>query len=356
VNSNACILVYSEAVWTDLELRMHDGIETVRRKCRERHAFGKGHAFPQKKGIARCLAACVAGILCLVMAGCGASEEWEKHIAEETVYIEGMEGEYTLLFLTDTHVIIPSMEVTQSETERFQLFTNEEGICSSDQFPEWIRYANELKVDAVLLGGDIIDTPSAANLEWLQAQLAGLDMPYLYVNGNHDWTFPWEYMTEKGKETYLPLLEPFMDGNTAIHSLDLGEMILVGIDDSSNQVNGDVLPEYERILREGKPVIVLAHVPFMTQSVLGKAREVWSSPVVIGAGNWGGIYPNEDSERFVSLTTASDSPVELVLAGHVHFYDRDVIEGDRDVLQLVGGAGFEGHGMLIHLTGRKEAE
>ena len=104
--------------------------------------------------------------------------------------------------------------------------------------------------------------PQSAN--WISSGfgklLAGLDMPYLYVNGNHDWTYPWEYMTDTGKETYLPLLAPYMDGNTAIHSLDLGEITVVGIDDSTNQVNGDVFPEYERLLQEGKPAEA-AHIP-----------------------------------------------------------------------------------------------
>lgn len=278
-------------------------------------------------------------------------------MVEETVYVEGLEKDYTFLFLTDTHVIIPNEDASPQEAEneaaRMPMFVPESGISSAEQFPEWVRYANEEKVDAVLLGGDVIDTPSPSNLEWLAGQLAGLDMPYLYVNGNHDWTYPWEYMTQSGQETYLPLLQPLMGGNTAIHSLDLGELVLVGIDDSSNQVNEEVFPAYEEILREGRPMVVVAHVPFMTQSVLGKAKEVWSSPVVIGAGNYGGVYPNETSEKFVSLTTAADSPVELVLAGHVHFYDKDVIEGERNVLQLVGGPGFQGQAILIHMTGKK---
>ena len=257
--------------------------------------------------------------------------------------------------MTDTHAIVQSQGASEQEAAneeaRYPTFFNEEGVPSAEQFPEWVRYANENGVDAVLLGGDIIDTPSEANLRWLEEQLGQLDMPYLYVNGNHDWTYPWEYMTEAGKEAYLPLLEPFMQDNTVIHSLDFGEFTVVGIDDSPGQVEVGVFPAYEEILAEGRPVIVLAHVPFMTQSVLGKAREAWSSPVVIGAGNYGGIYPNEGSERFVSLTTAADSPVELVLAGHVHFYDRDVIEGERQVLQLVGGAGFQGNAILVHITG-----
>lgn len=287
---------------------------------------------------------------------------WEKHITEETVRLPGVEGEYSLLFLTDTHVIIrdenASEAAVENEAARYPRFVNEEGVFSAEQFPEWIRYANETKVDAVLLGGDIIDTPSGANLQWLKEQLAQLDMPYLYVNGNHDWTYPWEYMTDTGRETYLPLLEPFMNGNTAIQKLDFGEFTVVGIDDSSGQVDSAALPEYEKVLEENRgaalrPVIVMAHVPFITQSVLTKAKEAWDSPVVIGAGNYGGIYPNEDSERFMALTTAEGSPVELVLAGHVHFYDRDAIEGEKDVLQLVGGAGFQGDAILIHITGSK---
>lgn len=298
-------------------------------------------------------------ILPAVLSGCGRAgdgpADWEKHIEEETVLIEGLKGEYTFLFLTDTHVIVrdetASEQEAANEEARYPDFFNEEGVSSAEQFPEWIRYANEKKVDAVLLGGDIIDTPSGANLQWLKDQLGQLDMPYLYVNGNHDWTYPWEYMTESGRETYLPLLAPFMQGNTAIQSLDFGEFTVAGIDDSANQVDDKALSGYEEILGRGRPVIVLVHVPFVTQSVLGRAKEVWSSPVVIGAGNFGGVYPNEASERFMSLTTAASSTVELVLAGHVHFYDRDVIDGEKQVPQVVGGAGFEGNAVLIHIRG-----
>ncbi|MBQ8822487.1 MAG: metallophosphoesterase [Lachnospiraceae bacterium] len=293
-----------------------------------------------------------------LLTGCGKEAAWEKTIAEEYVYVEGMEGEYTLLFLTDTHVVIQSEDASeqekQNQQERYPMFFNKEGVSSAEQFPEWISYANKNKVDGVLLGGDIIDTPSDANIAWLDEQLEQLKMPYLYVNGNHDWTFPWEYMTPTGRETYLPLLEPYMNGNTAVQTLDFEEFTIVGIDNSTNQVDGSVLPVYEELLSREKPLIVLGHVPFMTQSVLGRAKEVWSSPVVIGAGNYGGIYPDENSQRFVALTTGENSSVELVLAGHVHFYDRDVIEGEKDVLQVVGGAGYEGNAVLLHISGKKQ--
>lgn len=300
------------------------------------------------------------GLLCLLLTmvsiilACD-TKEMKKHITEQTIYVEGLQEDYTLLFLTDLHVVVMDPEAqgqqAENQVERAALFVNQEGVSAEVQLAEWKDYANENQVDAVLLGGDIIDTPSKVNLERLEEQLSRLDMPWLYVLGNHDWTWPWEYMTDTGKETYLPLFESFMQGNTAIQRLDLGEFTVVGIDNSSNQVRAEVLTEYEEILAEGEPMIVMAHVPFLTQSVLTKARNVWSNPVVIGGGGYGGIYPDENSQRFMELTTAADSPVELVLTGHVHFYDRDVIAGEKDVLQLTGGAGYLGEACLIHLTG-----
>lgn len=305
-----------------------------------------------------CAALCVMGLT-----GCVGKENenvtiTEENIIKEVITIDGVSGEYDLLFLTDTHMVVNSSEdseqIAANAAERAPQFVDDKGVSSKLQFPAWMEYAEVQQMDAVLLGGDIIDFPSKGSLEHLQKNLNKLSMPYLYTLGNHDWTFPWEYMTEKGKEEYLPLLEPMMQGNTAISRLDIGELTIVSVDNSANQVNVEALQIYEEILAEGRPTIVMVHVPFMTQSVLGKAKEVWPSPVVIGGGNYGGIYPNDASEAFVELTTEEDSPVVAVLAGHVHFYDKDEIYGEKPVLQLVGDAGFKRQGMLIHVSGKEE--
>lgn len=279
----------------------------------------------------------------------------QDEIIEETLVIEGLQEEYDILFLTDTHMIVLSEEdseqVAANAQERYPMFHNAEGESSAEQFPAWMDYAVDHQVDAVLFGGDIIDYPSAANLEYLQTNLEQLDMPYLYALGNHDWTYPWEYMTEQGKAEYLPLMEPFMGEDTSIQSLDMGEFIVVAVDNSSNQVNAQALEEYRQILAQEKPVIVMVHVPFLTQSVLTKAKDAWSSPVVIGGGNYGGIYPDATSTAFIQETTAKNSPVVAMLAGHVHFYDKDYVEGEKNIIQIVGDAGFKGKGILLHISG-----
>ncbi len=283
-------------------------------------------------------------------------DELSMHISDEELEITGFSGEYTFLYITDTHMVVPD-EADSDKVEayadlRFDEFQNEDDVSSAAQFGAWMEYANEKQVDALLLGGDIIDYPSSANIEHLEENLELLKMPYLYALGNHDWTFPWEYMTRYGEETYLPMLEPYMQSDSAIHQLEFEDLILVAVDNSANQIAPEALEEYREILQKGKPVIVMLHVPLLTQSVLTKAKEAWSSAVVLGGGNYGGIYPDETSAEFISLTTAGDSPVVAVLAGHVHFFDKDMI--NERIVQIVGDAGYKGEALLLTVTGSKK--
>ncbi len=293
-------------------------------------------------------------LLSFSLYGCQTQPTWEQNIIYEELDIEGVTKQYEFLFLTDTHMIVmdeaDTQQMKENATPRYAEFQNKEGIASADQFQVWIDYANNEAVDAVLLGGDIIDYPSQANIAHFQTQINRLNMPYLYTLGNHDWTYPWDYMSESGKTTYLPMLESFTGENYSIHSLEYDEFIVVAMDNSTTQFSQESLDTFKEIYAKGKPIIVMIHVPLMTQSVLGRAREIRGADkrIVLGAENYGGIYPNEVSTEFMDLIVSENTPVKLVLAGHVHFYDKDYIEGTQPVLQIVGDAGF--NGSAIHLT------
>lgn len=309
-------------------------------------------------------------LLCLLplLNGCGseassAETPSTKDIISENmdsyqIVIPGISQEYDLLFLTDTHVTIPSNSDTSKEhkytTERLNLFTAESGHIGSALFTAWIEYANETKIDGLLLGGDIIDCPTAANIQYLQDSLNTLQIPYLYTPGNHDWTFPWEYMTETGTAQYLSKLSPFMENNTAIHSLEYDVFIIVAIDNSSNQIHPAALEEYKNILAQGKPVIVMLHVPLYTEELFAKTSPVWGGHVILGGGIHGGTYPNPVSAQFLSLTTAADSPVAAVLAGHVHMADCSTVSSKPQIIQITGDAGYKGKSILLHITGDKK--
>ncbi len=292
--------------------------------------------------------------LCSCASGAPRQAIGTADIDSYTIEIPGISGEYDLLFLTDTHIVVPDesadSEIRDYSAQRLEHFTGEAGFVSSERFTAWMDYANRTKPDALLLGGDIIDSPSASNIEYLDASFEKLGIPYLYAMGNHDWTYPWEYMTETGENNYRPLLEPFMQDNTAVHTLELPELILVAVDNSNNQIHPDALEEYRQILSWGKPVILLLHVPFYTESLLAEAAEIWPNSVVLGGGIHGGTYPNDVSAQFMALTTAADSPVAAVLAGHVHFSQESILDGEKKIPQIVGDAGFKGKGASIHIT------
>lgn len=291
-------------------------------------------------------------LLCACASGQSLPEITDENLTASTITIPGISREYNLLFLTDTHIVLPDEstgEIRDYSAERLSHFTNDGGCLSSGLFSSWMEYANQTKPDALLLGGDIIDSPSPANLEFLDASLKKLTVPYLYTIGNHDWTYPWEYMTETGTAKYLSLLAPYMENNTAIHTLETEDFILVAVDNSNNQIHPDALEEYRQILSDGKPVIVLLHVPLYTGELFAKTSGIWTNGAVLGGGVHGGIYPNDISAEFISLTTAEDSPVAAIIAGHVHLPDESTVDGEKDIPQIVGDAGYKGKGTLIRI-------
>lgn len=278
----------------------------------------------------------------------------EDNVNSYTIEIPGVEKEYEFLYLTDTHIIVPDekaeKQILDYSRERLNNFTSQNDFNTGIRFTDWIDYANTSDFDGLLLGGDIIDSPSASNLSYLDSSLAKLHIPYVYTIGNHDWTYPWEYMTEQGKKEYLPLLSLYMEDNPVIHTKEYEDFTIVAIDNSSNQINPAALEEYKNILAKEKPVILMLHVPLYTESVLAESKEVWQNPVILGGGIHGGIYPDAVSTEFLHLTTAKDSPVAAVLAGHVHFADKDTITGEKTIPQIVGDAGFKGKGTRIRIV------
>ena len=273
-------------------------------------------------------------------------------VNEKSLYVSGLTKDYTFLYLSDTHMIKldgnESDQITENALPRMQLFVDNKGVTSADRFPKWIDFANEREVDMMLLGGDMIDFPSDANLNILKENLFKLKMPYVYTLGNHDWTYPWDYMTANGRETYRPLFDTFTNNSPAASITEYEELVILSVDNSSNQIDPEALTVVDEALSLKKPVIVIAHVPFSTDSLLEKAKTVWNSPVSIGMADKGGIFPDANTLAFQEKILADDSPVFCVLSGHVHFVDESTL--NDSVTQIVGGAGYNGEGVLLHIS------
>ena len=93
------------------------------------------------------------------------------HINEEYISVAGQVESVEMLYLTDMHIDIGN-----------QQYLNVNGITAADQFAEWMKFANDYGVDAVLLGVDMLDTYSKENILFLEKQLESLNMPYLWID------------------------------------------------------------------------------------------------------------------------------------------------------------------------------
>ena len=70
-----------------------------------------------------------------------------------------------------------------------QFILKQEKTNPEKAFEEAITYAKESKADIITLLGDIFSFPSELAIEWVLSKLKAIDIPYIYIAGNHDWHY-----------------------------------------------------------------------------------------------------------------------------------------------------------------------
>lgn len=277
---------------------------------------------------------------------------WE----EQEVSITGISKDYEVWFMADSHIIIPDENATEQvrayEAERMPVFANDTGVASADIFAEFIAQANEEKPDLILFGGDILDFPSEQNIVFLKEELGKLTVPYLFVMGNHDWTYPWEYMTPEGIEKYRPLVEEITGMDSYAGIVEWEDIVFLAIDNSSNQIAPEAMPVIDQVYSTNKPIVLVQHVPFSTENLIARAKEDWNSPVTLGMQVHGGIPVNAVSDTVYKDVLGDESQIRLVLAGHVHFSYMEQMS--ESTTEIITDAGFEGKAMKLHLVAGTE--
>jgi len=297
--------------------------------------------------------------------------------SEKKIEIPELTDDYEIWLFADSHIIIEDdradKQTREYMSERIPVFKNDTGYSSAALFSSFINKANKEMPDLILFGGDIIDFPSDANIQFLKSELDRLTVPYMMTYGNHDWTFPWEYMTETATKVYRPRLESFMTGNFGIGGVEYDGKIapsvfgsdyykiveyedlqVIAMDNSSNQVENSAMDAVEAFSDEGKPVILLTHVPLSTENLIAKAKDRWNSPVTLGMQVHGGIAPNEDSTRLWHMIYDEETPIRALLSGHVHFPYEEAISDST--VEIITDAAYKGRATRILLQGGGEKE
>ncbi len=177
--------------------------------------------------------------------------------------------------------------------------------------------------DAFVMTGDICDYISGANLRKLDVELKKSTVPYIAVCGNHDKAedIPDGYV-------YSALKEP-------VQTLDLGDIMIVGFDDSTGKISQYQLEQFKNLLNLNKHLIITLHIPIMTEE---------NAERLIKCGEYFRLN-NESATaevyEFIDLIKQNSDKIVAVLAGHLHFKNNsEIMPG---LMQYVSTQGLLGN-------------
>ena len=253
-----------------------------------------------------------------------------------TIKIPGMQGEKTILFLSDLHLITMSDQVADDQkgtVEARMTWSSRDGVTASEAWPIWIEYLDAWHSDAVLLGGDMIDFASRSNVERLKEGLSELKTPYLYVRADHDLAPSYLYgVFESESIGYQKEIEPYDD----VMILEFEEFIIAGWNNSTAQMTVPALQKmktiFEKAKAEGKSILLLTHVPIKPlgdnledeasssagANLVQRSKAEWGDRILL----WGkgcAYNPDETTSEFLNMIYDENTPVKEILCGHLHF-------------------------------------
>ena len=175
--------------------------------------------------------------------------------------------------------------------------------------------------DAVLCAGDLVEHMGAATLQYVSDAVA--ELPFMTVCGNHD-------TADK-----IPTGYPLSAAKAPVQTLDLGDLLVLGLDDSTRVITPAQLAALDTALAGDKPLLILLHIPFAVAE---------NEALLRGCGeyfmlNYDGCP--EENHRFVERIHSHPHRIAAVLAGHLHFsHTCPVAEG---LTQYVSSQGLTGH-------------
>ena len=278
-----------------------------------------------------------------------------------TILIAGLPRPLTLLQITDSHLA----EVDERDPLTFASLARP-AEPSAPRWPtDWeprrhlraaLTYANHAQVDYVVLTGDILHFPSAANLETLEQELKALAAPYLYMCGNHDWQFPHLPANERTRAEYRSCFDRFTDGTPSFQAREVGGVRLLALDNSTYQVDDAQLGFLRQQVAADLPCLLFMHIPLYTPALAPPVVDKWGAPIMLAALDWNPAAqadwqvrdPDASTLAFHRLLTEGEAPiVAAAFSGHVHFTHAAPFA--KEQMQYVTRPGFDGGSRLIRL-------
>ncbi len=256
-------------------------------------------------------------------------------IHDSEIIIDGLQREYVFMHISDLHMNVcdelsdenEKEEGKQSEKTWLELreyFANSFGepygeahmISSEKAVDKMIALAEEMKPEALLLSGDMLNFTNGGSVRSLRKKLASYGGRFMFVPGNHD----------SGNSTLL--------AGDGVQVINCGEFMVVGIDNSARSLSDVQLAELKALCALGKPIIMLQHIPIMTDI---------NREYLTGFGEYFSVDINgEDANGAELAKIEAEAPtIKAILCGHIHGHrELGISEGKRQISASSGLVGF----------------
>ncbi len=194
--------------------------------------------------------------------------------------------------------------------------------------------------DILLFTGDIMDFPSAANLDYLKELLK--DKNFIFCHGNHDWNYPREYpfgtsnwdfdqssLYDDALAKTAHLFYPFTSGSVDV--CKVGEVKIIAVNNSNYRFSAVQYKRLEAELADGAPTVVAFHIPLYADTLMADTLSYWHLPIICGGNDtthapyWS--YRTDEPTAKACRLIGKSKNIIAVITGHLHFDHIDTLPG-----------------------------
>lgn len=279
----------------------------------------------------------------------------ERFIRPERIEIraKGVKGSYRLLHISDAHVAVAFENDTDDDKALAEIQSKRWSLgelSSTEAFEEMLKYVRHIHPDALLIAGDAVDYFGEANASLMKERLNALKndgISFLYSYGNHEGASYSEVIPDY--RAYYYLYNDVMGGDPSFQIMDLGDLILVSVEDSTRDITESQLERMKKLCGEARErdisIILLMHAPIFCEDIAPRILKIWGPSFMIGS------LPDDSPtvHELCELVKAEESPIAAVLAGHIHFSQKGFIAPGR--MQYISAPAFEGFVYDITIVG-----
>lgn len=242
-------------------------------------------------------------------------------VTERVIPVQGLKEEVQIFHMSDLHLIVTN----ENSTEEWKAFAQKQRdawqgvrlsfaklygdaydephlIQPEEALAKYIALVNEKKPHGLLMTGDMLNDFSTETIDFLGKALQDVEIPRMWVRGNHE---------VGNDEAYLPYT-----GEGSVQILRFGNLSILGIDNSRKKISRELSEAVKSAAQQesaqGNVPVLAMHIPVKTP--YNTAETAIFNPYFL----LGGDDVDAESAEFLAYLQEESCPIAAILCGHVH--------------------------------------